>query len=184
MGRLVEAGKIRAIGLSEVSAKTLRRAHAVHPITALQSEYSLWTRDLEADVLPTARELGIGFVAYSPLGRGFLAGQESSGAEDRRAIHPRFKPDAVAANKIRRATIESVAARLGVTSAQVALAWVLSKDVVPIPGTRHIAHLEQNWAANDIVLDEVTVKELEGAFPPGGTYGARYPEDALLKINV
>jgi aryl-alcohol dehydrogenase-like predicted oxidoreductase len=175
---------VRTIGLSEVSEKSLRRAHAVYPITAVQSEYSLWTRDFEVDVLPAVRELGIGYVAYSPLGRGFLAGQESTGDGDRRAIHPRYTPEAVAENKIRRQTIEAVAARHGVSIGQVSLAWVLSKKVVPIPGTRHIAHLEQNWAANSIVLSEADIAELEAAFPPGATAGARYPAEQLVKVNA
>lgn len=184
LGRLVEAGKIRTVGLSEVSEASLRRAHATYPITAVQSEYSLWTRDFEADVLPAARELGIGFVAYSPLGRGFLAGQESAGEGDRRSIHPRFKPEAVAANKLRRAAIEAVAARHGVSIAQVALAWTLGKGVVPIPGTRHVSHLEQNWAANGIVLSAEDIGVLEGAFPPGATAGDRYPAEQLAKVNA
>ncbi len=184
LGRLVEAGKIRTVGLSEVSDVSLRRAHATYPITAVQSEYSLWTRDFEADVLPTTRELGIGYVAYSPLGRGFLAGQESSGEGDRRSIHPRYKPEAVAANKLRRQAIEAVAARHNVTIGQVSLAWVLSKGVVPIPGTRHISHLEQNWAANNIVLSAEDFTALEEAFPPGATAGDRYPAEQLAKVNA
>ena len=184
LGRLVEAGKIRAVGLSEVSDASLRRAHATYPITAVQSEYSLWTRDFEADVLPTTRELGIGYVAYSPLGRGFLAGQESSGEGDRRSIHPRYRPEAVAANKLRRQAIEAVAARHNVSIGQVSLAWVLSKGVVPIPGTRHIAHLEQNWAANNIVLSAEDFTALEAAFPPGATAGDRYPAEQLAKVNA
>jgi aryl-alcohol dehydrogenase-like predicted oxidoreductase len=175
LARLKAEGKIGAIGLSEVDAKVLRRAHATHPIAALQSEYSLWTREVEAEILPTARELGIGFVAYSPLGRGFLAGAEPIEANDRRRQHPRFQADAIAANSQRRAVAEGVAKRLGATVAQVSLAWVLSKGVVPIPGTRHIAHLEANWAANDLTLDPASLAELEAAFVPGSTVGARYP---------
>ncbi len=175
LARLKDQGKIGAIGLSEVEASVLRRAHAVHPIAALQSEYSLWTREVEATILPTARELGIGFVAYSPLGRGFLAGALPVEANDRRHQHPRYKADAVAANSKRRLVAEAVAQRLGVAVAQVSLAWVLSKGVVPIPGTRHVTHLEANWAANDVVLDAATVAELEAAFPVGSTVGARYP---------
>ncbi|THD81669.1 MAG: aldo/keto reductase [Phenylobacterium sp.] len=175
LARLKDQGKIGAIGLSEVDASVLRRAHAVHPIAALQSEYSLWTREVEAEILPAARELGIGFVAYSPLGRGFLAGAEPVEATDRRRQHPRFQAEAVAANSKRRAVAEAVAGRLGVTVAQVSLAWVLSKGVVPIPGTRHIAHLEANWAAGDLDLDAGSVAELEAAFPVGSTVGARYP---------
>lgn len=183
LGRLVEQGKIGGVGISEADADQLRRAHATHPLTALQSEYSLWTRGVEAEILPTARELGIGFVAYSPLGRGFLAGVSAPGAEDRRSVHPRFQPDAIAANTRRRATIEQVAERLGATPAQVALAWVLSKDgVVPIPGTRHIRHLESNWAANDLRLSADDIAELEATFTPGSTVGERYPAEQLKLV--
>lgn len=175
LARLKDEGKIGGIGLSEVDAPTLRRAHATAPITALQSEYSLWTREVEDEILPATRELGIGFVAYSPLGRGFLAGSEPTEAGDRRNQHPRFQAEAVAANSRRRAAAEGVAERLGVSVGQVALAWVLSKGVVPIPGTRRIKHLEANWAANDLVLDAATVAELEAAFPVGSTVGERYP---------
>ena len=175
LGRLREEGKILAVGLSEVDAPTLRRAHATHAIAALQSEYSLWTREVEDEILPAARQLGIGYVAYSPLGRGFLAGSLPREENDRRNLHPRFKPDAVAANSKRRAVAEDLAQRLGVTAAQLALAWVLSKGVVPIPGTRHIAHLESNWAANDIRLDPAHIAELEAVFPIGSTVGERYP---------
>jgi aryl-alcohol dehydrogenase-like predicted oxidoreductase len=182
LARAKEQGKIGAIGLSEVSAEVLRRAHKVHPIGALQSEYSLWTRDVEDEILDTARELGIGFVAYSPLGRGFLAGAEVTDPEDRRRIHPRFEQHAIAANSVRRAVAERVAQRLGVTPAQVALAWVLSKGVVPIPGTRHIHHLEANWAANDLGLSESDIAELESAFIPGSTIGERFP--ASMAANV
>lgn len=182
LAKLKAEGKIGAIGLSEVSAEVLRRAHAVHPIAALQSEYSLWTRDVEDEILPTARELGIGFVAYSPLGRGFLAGSEITDIHDRRHQHPRFQSQAVAANSKRRAVAEQIAKRLGVTTAQVALAWVLSKGVVPIPGTRHIKHLEANWAANDLTLDPATLERLESTFAPGSTIGARYPLEMLKNV--
>jgi aryl-alcohol dehydrogenase-like predicted oxidoreductase len=182
LGRLRDEGKIGGVGVSEATADGLRRASAAHPVTALQSEYSLWTRGVEAEILSTARELGIGFVSYSPLGRGFLAGAEVTDPKDRRHQHPRFQPEAVAANSRRRATIEKVAARLGASVAQVSLAWVLSKDVVPIPGTRFIPHLEANWAANDLTLDAETAAELEAAFPPGATAGERYPADALKLV--
>jgi aryl-alcohol dehydrogenase-like predicted oxidoreductase len=182
LGRLREAGKIGGVGVSEATADGLRRANAAYPVTALQSEYSLWTRGVETEILPTARALGIGFVAYSPLGRGFLAGSEVSDPNDRRRAHPRFQPEAIAANSRRRATIEAVAARLGATIAQVSLAWVLSKDVVPIPGTRFIPHLEANWAANDLALDGATSAELEAAFAIGTTVGERYPADALKLV--
>ncbi len=182
LGRLQDEGKIGGIGVSEASADALRRAHAIHPLTALQSEYSLWTRDVEAEILPVARELGIGFVAYSPLGRGFLAGAEITDPGDRRHQHPRFQPEAVAANSRRRQAIERVAEGLGASIAQVSLAWVLSKDVTPIFGTRRIGHLESNWAANELELSDEDVRELEDAFAPGVTVGDRYPADGLRLI--
>ena len=182
LGRLRDEGKIGGIGVSEASAAQIRVAHAVTPLTALQSEYSLWTRDVEVEILPTTRELGIGFVAYSPLGRGFLAGAEPVEDNDRRRIHPRFQADAVAANRRSRRTIEDVAERLHLTPAQVSLAWVLSKSVVPIPGTRHIRHIEENWAAGDIRLDEGTIEELEAAFPRGATIGDRYPAEQMKSV--
>jgi len=179
LAELQQEGKIGAIGVSEADADQIRRAHAIAPLAALQSEYSLWTRYVEADILPTLSELGIGFVAYSPLGRGFLAGNLPTEADDRRNFHPRFQEAAVAQNVRRRRIIEDVAERLYVTPAQVSLAWVLAKGVVPIPGTRHIAHLEDNVAANEIVLDPETIAELEGAFPPGSVVGDRYPPEQL-----
>jgi aryl-alcohol dehydrogenase-like predicted oxidoreductase len=182
LGRLVDEGKIGGVGISEASAEQLRRGHATYRITALQSEYSLWTREVESEILPTAHELGIGFVAYSPLGRGFLAGAAPTDADDRRNIHPRFKADAVEANSRRRTLIESVAERLGATPAQISLAWVLAKGVVPIPGTRHIAHLEANTAANGIALDAATLAELDAAFPQGTTVGDRYPAEQLKQV--
>lgn len=182
LGRLRDEGKIGGVGVSEVSVAQLRAAHAVTPLTALQSEYSLWTRNVEREILSATRELGIGFVAYSPLGRGFLAGAGPTSDNDRRNIHPRFEADAVAANSRRRRTIEDVAERLRVTPAQVSLAWVLAKGVVPIPGTRHISHLEANWAANDLRLDEGTIDELESAFPHGTTVGDRYPAEQMKSV--
>ena len=177
--RLKEEGKIAEIGLSEATAETIRRAHQVHPIAALQSEYSLWTRDVETEILPTVRELGIAFVPFSPLGRGFLAGASApEDGQDVRRSHPRFQPEAVQVNAARRAVLEDVAQRLDANSARVALAWVLSKAVVPIPGTRHVSHLESNWAANDLVLDADIIAELEEAFPIGATVGARFPQAA------
>lgn len=175
LSRLKVEGKIGAIGLSEAPADIIRRAHTVHPIAALQSEYSLWTREVEQEILPTVRELGISFVAFSPLGRGFLAGSGPVDPEDRRHRHPRFQSAAVAANSPRRAVIEDVAKRQDATLAQISLAWLVAKDVVPIPGTRHIEHLEANWAANNIHLDAATVEELDGAFPIGTTVGDRAP---------
>jgi aryl-alcohol dehydrogenase-like predicted oxidoreductase len=182
LGRLVDEGKIGGVGISEASADQLRRGHATYPITALQSEYSLWTREVESEILPTTRELGIGFVAYSPLGRGFLAGATPTEEGDRRNIHPRFKPDAVEANRHRRAVIEEVAERSGATPAQISLAWVLAKQVVPIPGTRHIGHLDANWAANAITLDAATIAMLDDAFPQGTTTGDRYPPEQLKQV--
>ncbi|WP_010543622.1 aldo/keto reductase [Sphingomonas elodea] len=186
IGELVrqkEAGKIGAIGLSEASAETIRRAHAVHPIAALQSELSLWTREIEAEILPTVRALGIGFVAYSPLGRGFLAGSVIDDPDDRRHHHPRFHAEALAANEQRRASLARIADRLGASIAQVSLAWVLAKGTVPIPGTRHIAHLDANWAANDLVLDPQTIEELDAAFPVGSTVGERYPAQSAATVR-
>lgn len=182
LGELVAEGKIGGVGISEASADELRRAHAAHPVTALQSEYSLWTREIEDEILPTARELGVGFVGYAPLGRGFLAGAAPSEANDRRNIHPRFQEDAVAANTRRRRLIEAIANRLSVTPAQISLAWVLAKGVVPIPGTRHIHHLDANWAANEIALDTATIEELETAFPRGTTVGERYPAEQMSSL--
>ncbi len=164
MAELVQAGKVRHLGLSEAAAATVRRAHAVHPITALQSEYSLWARDLEADVLPTLRELGIGLVAYSPLGRGFLTGRYRSSADfpegdTRQQRFPRFNEKNLAANLALVASVEELAARKGVTPGQVALAWVLAQgeDVVPIPGTKRVGYLEENLAAAEVPL---TAQEL------------------------
>jgi len=182
LGKLKDEGKIGGVGVSEASADQIRRANATYPLTALQSEYSLWTRGVEAEILPTVRELGIGFVSYSPLGRGFLAGSEVIDPNDRRHQHPRFKPDAIAANSRRRETIEKVAAKLGANIGQISIAWVLSKDVVPIPGTRFIPHLESNWAANDIQLDAASIAELEDVFAIGTTVGERYPEDGLRMV--
>jgi aryl-alcohol dehydrogenase-like predicted oxidoreductase len=153
---LVTAGKVRHLGLSEASADTLRRAHAVHPIAALQTEYSIWSRDIEAEILPTCRELGIGLVPYSPLGRGYLTGTIGStadlAADDFRRAPPRFADDALAENEAAVAVIRSIAERHGVTPGQVALAWVLAQgdDVVPIPGTKRVAYVEQNAAAAEV----------------------------------
>lgn len=186
MSELVAAGKVRCIGLSEASASTLRRAHAVHPITALQSEYSLWTRDPEPEVLPAARELGIGFVAYSPIGRGFLGGRFTDPGElsesDVRRAHPRFKQEHLGANAALAARLGELAASHGRTPSQVALAWVLAQgaDVVPIPGTSSAAHLEENLAAAAIELSEEEMAELAEAFPPGAASGDRYANMSLV----
>ncbi len=182
LGRAQDAGLIGAVGVSEANADQIRRAHATHSLAALQSEYSLWTRGVEVEILPTVRELGIGFVSYSPLGRGFLAGSEIVDEKDRRRQHPRFTPEAIAANSQRRETIEAVAKRHNASLSQVSLAWVLSKGVVPIPGTRRIAHLEANWAANDLVLSAADILELEEAYPLGSTTGDRYPPDGMRQV--
>lgn len=184
LSRLKEEGKIGAIGLSEAPAEIIQRAHAVHPIAALQSEYSLWERHVEADILPTTEKLGIVFVAYSPLGRGFLAGNRPTEESDRRHAHPRFQPQAVEANSRRFAAIEKVAERVGATVGQVSLAWLLKRGVVPIPGTRHIAHLEDNLAANNLQLDAATIAELNEAFPAGTTVGDRYPPQSIANIQA
>ncbi|HEX7872902.1 MAG TPA: aldo/keto reductase [Sphingobium sp.] len=187
LAQLKQEGKIGAIGLSEAPAHLIRRAHAVHPIAALQSEYSIWERGAEQTVLPAVQELGITFVAYSPLGRGFLAGNVPTDPTDRRHGHPRYQPDVIAANATRLAVIEEVARRLGATVAQLSLAWLIARNVVPIPGTRHIANLEANVAANDIVLDATTLAELQAAFPVGETAGERYwpqSREGLLALGL
>ncbi|MET0239094.1 MAG: aldo/keto reductase [Sphingobium sp.] len=187
LARLKDEGKIGAIGLSEAPPELIRRAHAVHPIAALQSEYSIWERGVEENVLPVVRELGITFVAYSPLGRGFLAGNRPVDPTDRRHNHPRYKPEVMSANAERLALIEAIAARLGATVAQLSLAWLIARDVVPIPGTRHIANLEANVAANAIDLDPATLAELETAFPVGETAGERFwpqAREQLLALGL
>jgi aryl-alcohol dehydrogenase-like predicted oxidoreductase len=179
LAELVRAGKVKHIGLSEAGADTIRRAHAVHPITALQSEYSLWTRDPEGAVLDTCRELGIGFVAYSPLGRGFLAGRFASPDEldegDFRKNHPRFQGDNLEHNRRIAEAVKEIALEKGVTPAQVALAWVLSRgdDVVPIPGTKRRTYLEQNAAASEVELSE---DELTRLGELGNAAGRRYAD--------
>jgi aryl-alcohol dehydrogenase-like predicted oxidoreductase len=182
MAELVAAGKAKHLGLSEAGPETIRRAHAVHPITALQSEWSLWTRDPEGEVLETVRELGIGFVAYSPLGRGFLAGRFSSADEladdDFRRRHPRMSGDNGERNRALADRVRELAEAKGCTPAQLALAWVLARgdDVVPIPGTKRREYLEQNAAASDVRLDDDELRELDQAFPPGAAAGQRYAD--------
>ncbi|MGZ4200136.1 MAG: aldo/keto reductase, partial [Thermoleophilia bacterium] len=183
MAELVAEGKVRHLGLSEASPATIRRAHAAHPITALQTEYSLWSRDPEAAILPTVRELGIGFVAYSPLGRGFLAGRFRSPGDlqeegDFRRNHPRFQGENLEHNLGILQAVEAVAADKGVKPGQLALAWVLAQgdDVVPIPGTKHRAYVEENVSAASIVLDEDDLGRLDEAVPPGATAGDRYAD--------
>ncbi len=180
MSELVEAGKVRHLGLSEAAPDTIRRAQAVHPITALQTEYSLWSRDLEAAILPTVRELGIGLVAYSPLGRGFLSGKYRTPDDlpegDSRRTMPRFRPDNFAANLTLVERVAEIAAEKGVTAGQLALAWVLAQgdDVVPIPGTKRVAYLEENVAADDIALSRDELARIDAAAPAGATAGDRY----------
>ncbi len=182
MAELVAAGKVKHIGLSEAGTQTIRRAHAVHPITALQSEWSLWTRDQEAEVLPVVRELGIGFVAYSPLGRGFLAGRFSSPddltEDDFRRNHPRMQGENFPTNRALADRLREVADEKGCTQAQLALAWVLARgaDVVPIPGTKRRAYLEENTAASEVDLSADELRELDEAFPPGAAAGDRYAD--------
>ncbi|WP_105373860.1 aldo/keto reductase [Neorhizobium huautlense] len=184
MAELVKEGKVRALGLSEAGADIIRRAHAVHPISALQSEYSLWTRDPEGEILDTCRELGIGFVPFSPLGRGFLTGKIQSpdqfGANDFRSSLPRFSAENMAANASVVKLLEEMAADKGVTAAQLALAWVLHQGdfIVPIPGARKIPHLEQNVAATEIALSSEEVRTLGDMLAPEKFSGARYGQQA------
>jgi len=189
MAKLVAQGKVRHIGLSEAAPQTIRRAHKVHPITALQTEYSLWTREAEAGILPLCRELGIGYVAYSPLGRGIFGGEirgDASLAEnDRRKAHPRFQGDNLAANVRLAETVGALAKKKGCSPAQLALAWLLAKgeDIVPIPGTRRIDHLEANAAATEIALSNDEIAALEAVCPVGAAKGPRYPVGAMAKLN-
>jgi aryl-alcohol dehydrogenase-like predicted oxidoreductase len=189
MGELVQEGKVRYLGLSEASAETIRRAHATHPITAVQSEYSLWTRDPEDEVLATLRELGIGLVAYSPLGRGFLTGQIRSlddlPADDWRRSNPRFQEDALAENLALADRVTELAAQHDVTPAQLALAWVLAKgdDIVPIPGTKSPARLEENAAAVDVTLSADELRELDQAISADAVRGGRYPEQMMSLLD-
>ena len=182
MSELAEAGKVRYLGLSEASSETIERAHAVHPISALQSEYSLWTRDVESGVLPTCRSLGIGFVPYSPLGRGFLTGAITSAddlaADDWRRRHPRFQEGNIERNRDLVARIEELAAAKGVSTSELALAWVMAQgdDVVPIPGTRRIRNLESNVRAVEVDLGDDDLSALDEAAPPGAAAGSRYPD--------
>jgi aryl-alcohol dehydrogenase-like predicted oxidoreductase len=182
MAQLVAAGKVRFLGLSEAGAETIRRAHAVHPIAALQTEYSLWTRDVEAEILPTVRELGIGFVAYAPLGRGFLTGRlrepDDLDESDSRRKHPRFRDANFARNLELVERVREVAAERSVTPGQLALAWVMHRgdDVVPIPGTGRRDHLDENLAAADIELTDEDLARLDAAAPRGATAGERYAD--------
>ncbi len=189
MAKLVEEGKIRHIGLSEAGPQTLRRAQKVHPITALQTEYSLWTRDPEQEILPTCRELGIGFVAYSPLGRGFLTGRfkrfEDLPADDYRRNSPRFQGENFQKNLDLVAQVEQLAKEKGCTPAQLALAWVLAQgdDIVPIPGTKRRKYLEENVGALNVELTIDDLRRIEEVFPSGAASGQRYPEHMMETVN-
>ena len=189
MARLREEGKIRHLGLSEASVATIRRAHAVHPITALQTEYSLWTRDVEAEILTACRELGIGFVAYSPLGSGFLAARFTSQNDlregDFRRNHPLFSQENLTKNLAILEKVKGFARRKGCAPSQLALAWVLSQgsDIVPIPGTKHTAYLAENISALNVSLSATEIAEINRTIPPGSTAGTRYPESGMKNVN-
>jgi len=189
MARLVEAGKVRHLGLSEAAPETIRRAARVHPIAALQSEFSLWTRDVAAQVLGVARECGIGFVAYSPLGRGFLTGAiakvDDLAANDWRRSNPRFQGENFDRNQQLVAAVTSLAQQRGCTPAQLALAWLLhqGEDIVPIPGTRRIERLDENAAASRITLDEEELDTLESVLVEHTVAGTRYPAAAMASVG-
>jgi aryl-alcohol dehydrogenase-like predicted oxidoreductase len=188
MAELVEQGKVRYLGLSEAAPQTIRRAHATHPITALQTEYSLWSRDPEDEILPTVRELGIGFVAYSPLGRGFLTGRfrrpEDLPEDDFRRHHPRFQGENFERNLELVERVKEIAAGKGVEPGQLALAWVLHQgsDIVPIPGTKRRSYLEQNAAASEIELTDEELARIDQAAPKGSTAGGRYAD--MSPVNL
>lgn len=190
MAELVKEGKVRYLGLSEAGEQTIRRAHAVHPISALQTEYSLWSRECEDDILPTVRELGIGFVAYSPLGRGFLSGSIKSpddlAPDDFRRLSPRFQGENFQKNLDLVERVQAVAERKNLMPSQLALAWVLhrGKDIVPIPGTKRRKYLEENVAASEVVLTTADLAEIEAAFPRDAAHGLRYPEFAMKMVNI
>lgn len=190
MSRLVEEGKVRYLGLSEASAESLRKASSVYPITALQSEYSLWTRDVEDnDVLSTCRELGIGFVAYSPLGRGFLSGEikkfEDLAEDDYRRHSPRFQGDNFAKNLDLVSRVEEIAKEKGASASQLALAWVLAKgrDIVPIPGTKRRKYIESNAETVELELTPEDLKRIDEVFPKDAVSGLRYPEAMMASVN-
>lgn len=189
LSRLVEEGKVRFLGLSEAAPATIRRAHAVHPITALQTEYSLWSRDPEEEILPTCRELGIGFVAYSPLGRGFLTGQIKSVDDlpegDWRRTNPRFQGENFQKNLDLVRRIEEIAREKRCKPSQLALAWLLAQgeDVVPIPGTRHRKYLQENWAAHEVELTADDLERINEVAPRGAAAGTRYTEGGMRTLN-
>ncbi len=188
MAELVSDGKVRHLGLSEASADTIRRAHAIHPITAVQTEYSLWTRDVEEDILPTLEELGIALVAYSPLGRGFLSGRFSSPDElddgDFRRYAPRFSGENLKHNTELVQRVRELAADKGITPGQLALAWVLHRGehIVPIPGTKRVSYLEENIAADDVQLSDDDVQRIADAVPTAA--GDRYDEQGMRSVNL
>jgi aryl-alcohol dehydrogenase-like predicted oxidoreductase len=190
MKRLVEQGKVRYLQLSEAGQETIRRAHKVHPIAALETEYSLWSRDVERDILPACRELGIGFMPYAPLGRGFLTATmktlDALLPSDRRRDHPRFHAENISKNSNLLKPIEDIASARNCTPAQIALAWLLAQgpDIVPIPGTKRRTYLEQNCAALEIKLSADEVKRLSDAFPLNVTAGTRYPEKQLKALGI
>jgi aryl-alcohol dehydrogenase-like predicted oxidoreductase len=189
MSELVNEGKVRFLGLSEAAPDTIRRAHAVHPITALQSEYSLWSRDAEDEVLATCRTLGVGFVAYSPLGRGFLSGVirrlDDLAEDDQRRSHPRFQGENFQKNLDLVKGVQEIAAEKGATAPQVALAWILARgrDIVPIPGTKRRTYLEENLKALDVSLSAADLARIESLFPKGAAHGPRYPEATMKLVN-
>jgi aryl-alcohol dehydrogenase-like predicted oxidoreductase len=189
MSRLQQEGKVRYLGLSEAAPRTIRAAYATSPITAVQTELSLWSRDAEAEVLPTVRELGIGYVAYSPLGRGFLTGQITSpddfADDDFRKNHPRFQGENFDRNIALVREVEAMAAEKGCTTAQLALAWVLAQgeDVVPIPGTRHSRYLDDNIGALDVKLSAAELQRLDEILPPGAAAGDRYHAQGMASVN-
>ncbi len=189
MAKLKDEGKIRFLGLSEAAPRTIRAAYATSPITAVQTELSLWSRDAEADVLPTVRELGIGYVAYSPLGRGFLTGQFKSPDDfpegDFRANHPRFQGENFQKNLDLVKEVEAIANEKGCTTAQLALAWVLAQgeDVVPIPGTKHVKYLDDNIGALEVKLSDEDLKRLDAILPPGAAAGERYHARGMETVN-
>jgi aryl-alcohol dehydrogenase-like predicted oxidoreductase len=189
MAELVQQGKVRYLGLSEAAPATIRRAHSIYPITALQTEYSLWSRDPEDEILPTLRELGIGYVAYSPLGRGFLTGQfqtpEDFSADDYRRNSPRFQGENFYKNLQLVEQIKQIASEKGVTPSQLALAWLLAQgeDIVPIPGTKRRVYLEENAVATQIVLTETDLNRIEQVAPKGVAAGERYPSQTMGTVN-
>ena len=189
LAELVQEGKIRHIGLSEAAPETIRRAHAVHPLAAVQTEYSLFTREVESEVLPTLRELGIGLVAYSPLGRGYLSGRFSSpeelDADDWRRTQPRFRGENAARNLELAAAVAAMAEDKGITPAQLALAWVLAQgeDIVPIPGTKRRKYLEENVAALEVEITPEELRRIDEAAPKGAAAGPRYPEAMMASVN-